>query len=260
VLYSGTRFYRIKKVSDIAGVSVRTLHHYDHIDLLKPARVDEAGYRLYSDANLARLQEILFFKELGFGLSEIREILDRPGYDRRDALLTHKQILREKNLRITRLIKTVDKTLDSMNGGSVMGNDEMFGAFDEATIEEYKEEARERWGGTKAYKESERRTAKYTKADWARIQAESDDIHNRLAEIMAAGKSPSDSEAQELVGLWFKHIDKYFYPCTPEIFKGLGEMYVADPRFKKVYEDIKPGLAEFMKNAMTVYADNYRPV
>jgi DNA-binding transcriptional MerR regulator len=255
-MVSITRFYRIKKVSDIAGVSVRTLHHYDHIDLLKPARVDETGYRQYSGADLVRLQEILFFKELGFGLSEIKEILNQPGYDRRDALLTHKQILREKNRRITRLIRTVDKTLDSMNGGSVMSNDEMFGAFDKEAIEEYKEEARERWGGTEAYKVSERRTAKYTKTDWERINNESREIHQRLAEIMEAGETPSDSEAQEQVGRWFKHIDKYFYPCTPEIFKGLGEMYVSDPRFTKVYEDLSPGLAEFMKNAMTKYAES----
>lgn len=247
---------RIKEVADIAGVSVRTLHHYDEIGLLKPAAASQAGYRQYSEADLIRLQEILFFKELGFGLGEIKEILDQPGYERQDALLTHKQILREKNQRINKLIGAVDKTLDAMERGSIMSNEEMFGAFDEATIEEYKKEARGRWGGTEAYRESERRTAKYTKADWDRIGAESAEIHQRLADVMEAGVAPSDSEAQEQAGRWFKHIDKYFYPCTAEIFKGLGKMYVADPRFKKVYENIRPGLAEFMKQSMAVYADS----
>lgn len=250
--------YRIKKVADIAGISVRTLHHYDNIGLLRPAAASPAGYRLYSNDDLSRLQEILFFRELGFGLNEIKEILDRPGYDRRGALLTHKKILQEKNLRIVKLIRAVDMTLYSMERGSTMSKEEMFGAFDEATVEEYKKEARERWGGTGAYKESERKTAKYTKADWERINAASGDIHRRLAEVMEAGHAPSDSEAQEAVGRWFKHICEYFYTCTPEIFKGLGEMYVADPRFKKVYEDIKPGLAEFAKDAMTFFADSIK--
>lgn len=255
-MYSGTRFYRIKKVSDIAGVSVRTLHYYDHIDLLKPTRVDEAGYRQYSDADLIRLQEILFFKELGFGLSEIKEILDQPGYDRRDALLTHKQILREKNLRITRLIRTVDKTLDSMNGGSVMDNDDMFGAFDEAVIKEYKEEACERWGETDAYRESERKTAKYTKADWERTGAESGDIYIKIADLMETGKEPSDSEVQEQTKRWFDHLCKNFYTCTPEIFRGLADGYVQDERFTANIDKFRPGLASFLSQAMKIYADS----
>ncbi len=251
-------FYRVKDVADIAGVSVRTLHHYDNVGLLKPATASRAGYRQYSATDLIRLQEILFFRELGFTLGEIKEILDHPSYDRRGALLTHKKVLREKNVRIVRLIRAVDKTLDSMEGGSAMSNEEMFGAFDEATIEKYKKEARERWGGTEAYKESERRTAKYTEADWEKINGDSDAIHRRLAEIMEAGKAPSDSEAQEQVGQWFDHINKYFYTCTRELFKGLGDMYVSDPRFTKIYENIKPGLAEFMKQAMTIYAEELK--
>jgi hypothetical protein len=124
------------------------------------------------------------------------------------------------------------------------------------TIEEYKKEARERWGNTKAYKESKRRTAKYTKADWKRMNEESKEIHLALAEVMAAGHGPADKETQVEVARWFAHIEKYFYPCTPEMFKGLGELYVNDRRFKKVYEDIQPGLAELMKEAMAVFADS----
>lgn len=252
------RFYRIKKVAEIAGVSVRTLHYYDNIGLLKPAKTNEAGYRLYSTNDLARLQEILFFKELGFGLGEIKEILDKPGYDRREALLTHKQILREKNLRTVRLIRAVDKTLESMERGSIMSNEDMFGAFDEATIEEYKKEARERWGDTEAYKESERRTEKYSKADWERINAISGDIFQSIADLMEAEKEPSDSEVQAATKKWFEHINDSFYTCTPEIFKGLADGYVRDKRFTNNIDRLRPGLAVFLSRAMKIYADGLR--
>lgn len=137
--------YTVKKVSDIAGVSIRTLHHYDEIGLLKPAAVSPAGYRLYSEEDLVRLQEILFFRELGFNLKEIKAITSRFGYNRRQALQLHKRLLEEKSKHITGLIQAADLTLAAIEGGPVTDKEDMFMAFDEATLEEYKKEARRRF-------------------------------------------------------------------------------------------------------------------
>ncbi len=247
--------YTVKTVADIAGVSVRTLHHYDDIGLLKPAGTSRSGYRLYSDSDLERLQEVLFFKELGFGLQEIKGIMDSPGYDRKQALHSHKQILLEKKRRLEDIIGLVEKTLTTLERKVGMDNKEMFDGFDDAKIEEYKKEAKERWGHTDAYKESERKTSKYTKADWDEIKAESSDIDAKLAALMDEGKSPADDDVQKQIMRWFRHINDRFYTCTPEIFRGLGEMYVQDKRFTANYDKIRPGLAGFKRDAMHVYCD-----
>ncbi|HZD58920.1 MAG TPA: MerR family transcriptional regulator [Anaerolineae bacterium] len=247
--------HTVKAVADFAGISIRTLHHYDDIGLLKPAGTSPSGYRLYSNSDLERLQEILFFKELGFGLQEIKDIMDSPSYDRKQALHSHKRILIEKKKRLEDLIGLVEKTLTTMERKIGMKNEEMFDGFDDAKIEEYKREARERWGHSEAFMESERRTAKYTKADWDEIKAESGDIITKLAALMDEGKSPADDEVQEQIERWFKHINDRFYACTPEVFRGLGDMYVADKRFTEFYDKVRPGLAEFKRDAMHAYCD-----
>ena len=141
--------YTVKKISDIAGVTIRTLHHYDEIGLLKPAAVSPTGYRLYSEEDLARLQEILFFRELGFDLKEIKAITSRFGYNRRQALQLHKRLLEEKSKQITELIQAADLTLAAIEGGLATDKEGMFKAFDEATLEEYKKEARRRFYPTR---------------------------------------------------------------------------------------------------------------
>ncbi|UUZ92112.1 MerR family transcriptional regulator [Paenibacillus sp. P25] len=144
--------YMVKEVAGLVGISVRTLHHYDQVGLLKPETVSPAGYRLYTDRDLERLQQILFYKEIGFSLQEIKEILDRPGFDRKQALRSHKEPLLQKKKRLEDIIQTVDKTIDSIEGGTQMEKNEMFEAFDMSAIEEHKakyaEEARQRYGAT----------------------------------------------------------------------------------------------------------------
>jgi DNA-binding transcriptional MerR regulator len=248
--------YTVKAVAEFAGVSIRAIHHYDKIGLLVPAGTSPSGYRLYSESNLERLQEILFFKELGFGLQEIKTIMDGAGYDRKEALRSHKQILFEKKKRLDNLIGLVEKTLATMERKATMSNDELFDGFDDAKIEEYKKEAKERWGETDAFKESERKTSKYGKADWDEIKVESGDIFTKLAALMAEGKSPADDAVQEQIGRWFKHINDRFYACTPEIFRGLADMYVGDARFTATYDKVRPGLAQFKRDAMHIYCDN----
>ncbi|MGE5507014.1 MAG: MerR family transcriptional regulator [Chitinophagales bacterium] len=245
--------YTVKTVADLAGVSVRTLHHYDQVGLLRPAAVSPAGYRLYSDSDLERLQQILFFKELGFGLQEIRGILESPAYDQGEALRAHRKLLTEKRARLDRLIDSVDKTITTLEGKKAMDKREMFEAFDDSKLEEYKREARERWGGTKEYEESERRAASYSKADWDRIQAEAERITAALGELV--DRDPGDPEVQALIDQHFHHINDNFYTVKPEVYRGLADLYVSDERFTAYYERVRPGLAQFMHEAMNVYCD-----
>lgn len=245
--------YTVKSVAELAGVSIRTLHHYDQIGLLRPAGLSAAGYRQYSDADLERLQQILFFRELDFSLQEIKAILERPDFDRRDALLAHRKMLLEKQNRLQAILSSVDQTLDAMERGIEMDKEAMFEVFNDPKLAEYQEEARQRWGQSEAYKESERRARGYSKEDWTRIKAEMEAVGTGMANLL--GRDPASPEVQAQIGTWFQLINDRFYTCTPEIFRGLGEMYVADPRFTATYEKIKPGLAEFMRDAMAVYAD-----
>lgn len=251
--------YKVKEVAQMVGISVRTLHHYDQIGLLKPRSVTPAGYRLYTDEDLERLQQILFFKEMDFNLQEIKEIIDSPSFDRKAALQTHKGLLIRKKERLEKIIISVEKTIDSLEGGIKMEKKEMFEAFDMKEIEkhkeEYAEEARQRWGHTDAYKESARRTAQYTKEDWARIQAKVQEIYQMFVDAM--DKGPASSEAQKAVGEWRQHITDNFYNCSLEIVRGLGDMYVADERFTKNIDKVKPGLVLFMRDAMHIYCASH---
>ncbi len=237
----------------MAGVTVRTLHHYDAIGLLKPAAVSPAGYRLYSDADLERLQQVLFFREIGFSLRDIGHVLSSPDFDRREALVMHRRLLVEKRRRVQALIKSVDRSIAAMEGGEDMSNSAMFEGFDESKLSEYREEARRRWGNSPAWEESESRTSGYTKQDWQEIQTESDEINAGLAALME--QDPAGTEVQDLVGRWYGLINTRFYECSPQVFRGLADMYVEDARFTSHYDRWRPGLAAFLRQAMHVYAD-----
>lgn len=245
--------YTVKAVADMTGITVRTLHYYDQIGLLRPAAVSPAGYRLYADADLVRLQQILFFRELGFSLQEIKTILDSPDFDPCEALRQHRRALLERQERLQRLIQTVDRTLERMEGEMKMGKDEIKELFDGFDPSEHEEEARQRWGGSREFAESVERTRRYRKEDWTAIQAEAAEIYQNLAARM--DRRPDDPEVQAWTGRWHQHINKWYYTCSPEVFRGLGELYVADERFTKNIDKTKPGLAAFMKEAMAVYAD-----
>lgn len=244
--------YTVKAVADLAGLSVRALHHYDAIGLLRPASASPAGYRLYGPRDLERLQQVMFFRELGFALKDIKRILDSPGFDPRQALLQHRELLLQRRDRLDRLLRSVDRTLSSMGGGIEMDPKDMFGGFDP---KQYEEEAKERWGKSKEYQQSAERTKKYTKDDWTRILGESRDVTTALGEKMAAGLAPAHPEVQELIRRHHQHIDRYFYTCSTQVYRGLGEMYAADERFAANYERVRPGLARFMKEAMHAYCD-----
>lgn len=238
----------VLEVSRLCGISVRTLHYYDEIGLLRPARTTGAGYRLYGDAQLARLQQILFFKELDFPLREISAILQNPDFDPRKALENHRALLMQKRGRLEELIGLVDKML---KGDATV----KFEPFDNREIEaarrRYAAEAQERWGGTAAFAESEKRTKGYSGEDWARITARAGELYAAFAAAMP--NSPGDPAVQKLVSDWQQHITAHFYNCTDEILAGLGELYVSDERFTRAIDQNAAGLAKFMSDAIAIF-------
>jgi len=250
--------YKVKEVADLVGVSVRTLHYYDKIGLLKPESVNSSGYRFYNKDDLERLQQILFFKELDFSLQEINDILNSPSFDREHALSAHRDMLLEKKMRLEKIIISVEKTIRSIKGEIEMDNKDMFNGFDITDIEKHKEkyadEVKQKYGKTNAYKESQRKTSKYTKNDWDIIIKSQNEIYIKLADLM--DKGIENEEVQKVVGEWRQHINNNFYTCSAEIFRGLAQMYIYDERFTNNIDKIKPGLATFLSESMEVYCDN----
>ena len=247
-----SRGHTVGEVARLARVSVRALHHYDEIGLLEPSGRTESGYRLYTEPDLERLQQVLFFRELGFALEDVARILRDPHFDRRQALIAQRAMLVEKGERLRAMVALVDRTLESLGKGTIMGAEEMFeGGFDPGA---YEEEAKERWGKTDAYAESKRRTKGYTKEDWQRIRGEADAITGELAEVFARGAPPADPRALDLVEEHRLHIDRWFYPCSLAMHVSLGEMYVSDPRFTEHYDRRRPGLAQFVCDAIRANA------
>ena len=239
---------KINEAARLAGVSERTLRYYDRIGLLRPSGMTESGYRLYDDDALRRLQQILFFRELGFPLAQIREIMDSPGYDMNEALRRHRLLLVAERDRLNGLIDLAERTLKGEN-------DMSFDAFDRSGIDRqrdaYAEEARRRWGGTDAYAESEKKTAGYGKEQWAAIQQEADAIFAAFAALR--GRTPDDPDVQALVARWQAHITAHYYACTKEILAGLGQMYVADERFTQNIDRAGAGTARLMSDAIAAY-------
>ncbi len=244
--------YTVKQLADISGVSIRTLHFYDEIGLLKPSYVKENGYRFYEQKELMKLQQILFFKELEFPLDEIMKFISRPGYHMQNILSDHKKLLLTKQKRIEKLIETIDKTIISLKGGETMNSNDMFEPFTNDELKTLKEETKQRWGETDAYKQSIERTKHWTKADYDRIKREGVEFTQKLANAM--GKDIKSEEVQALIAQHHKGIGT-FYDCSYEMYRGLGKLYVDDPRFTAYYERFKPGLAQWLQQAINYYCD-----
>ena len=236
---------QIKEFAQFTGVSVRTLHYYDEIGLLNPSRVDKStGYRYYDEQSLLRMQEILFYRELDFSLKSIEEILSSPNYDKTQALKEQKQLLILKRERLENLISAIDS---AMKGENVMT------AFDNSKFEQYKAEAREKWGKTEAYQEHAEKTRGYSKDKWNSLAAGLDAIMGQFAESTKHGDAPDSDAAQNLVKALQSHITENYYTCTKEILFGLGQMYVADDRFRQNIDKHADGTATFIRDAITIY-------
>jgi DNA-binding transcriptional MerR regulator len=247
------RVYAVKELAKMAGVSVRTLHHYDHLGLLKPSSRTAAGYRLYGQKDLLRLQQILFYRELDFPLSEIKKILDRPGFRLTKALESHRTMLQERAERLARLLKTIDKTIQKLQEENVgMTDEELYEGFSKEQIEGYRREVSERYD-PKIVAESEQRVRKMSKEQWKAIKQAGDEIPRRLAGLM--DRQPGDGEVQKAIALHYQWIGN-FYTASAEIYRGLGTLYTQDPRFRANYDKHRAGLADFMKAAMEYYCDH----
>ncbi len=240
----------VKEVSALSGVSVRTLHHYDAIGLFPPTAVSEAGYRLYNEAALGRLQSILLYRALRFSLGEIKEILDSSEYDPREAIAAQIHLLELERARLDRLIALAQSIQEK---GVVVMN---FDAFDDKAINQYKEEAKARWGHTEAYQQSEERM-QARKVDY---KEEAQAMMQIFAEFGVLREEDVQAETvQQQVRRLQAHITARYYDCTVDILRGLGEMYTADERFKQNIDQAGgEGTADFVAHAIAVYCENHQ--
>lgn len=242
----------INEIARLTGVSVRTLHYYDEIGLLKPSAVDEQNrYRFYDERSLERLQAILFYRELDFSLKTISEIISSPDYDKNKALAEQKNLLTLKKERLDRLISALD--------GLTKGEDTMsFEAFDnsefEAAREKYAAEAKEKWGGTDAYAEYTHKTKGYSDEKRADVNSGMNERIKAFSGCLTRGVMPYDDEVQALVRDWQDFITENFYTCTKEILAGLGEMYCADERFAANIDRFGEGTARYMSESIRYYS------
>ncbi len=241
-----TREYTVKNLAEIAGITVRTLHHYDKIGLLKPHHKSSSGYRIYTENELDKLQQILFFRELEFSLDEVKEILESPDYDRVEALEMHKKLLTKEKLRIEALIQTLNRCVEDEKGGKQMKSNEKFIGLDKSQLEAYREEAKERWG-TEVVEASEARLDKQGINDPEQLQKQLNLILSSIAENMDKGLENSD--VQEGVSELRKYMNQ-FYDCTDEIFVGLADMYLNDEKFYNNMSVYGEGFVEFLADAM----------
>ena len=236
---------QVREFADFTGVSVRTLHYYDEIGLLAPAEVDPAtGYRYYDESSLLRMQEILFYRELDFSLKSIAELLSSPDYDKAKALSEQKQLLTLKKERLERLISAID--------GAVKGENVMK-AFDKSELDAYKSEAKAKWGATAAYKEHEEKTKSYSGEKWSDLAEGLDRIMEEFSLCMKREEAPDSAEAQALVAELQSYITESYYRCTDEILSALGQMYVADERFRSNIDRHADGTAAFISEAISAF-------
>lgn len=241
--------WSVGEVARLAGVSVRTLHHYDRIGLLPPGTRTAAGYRGYDEADIARLQRVLAYRELGFSLEAIGGLLDGSD-DPVERLRAQHGLVLERMERLAQIAAVLEKTMEAERLGIRLTPQEMLDVFGDENPAQYADEVEERWGDTDAYRQSQERSAGYSKDDWVRIKAGQEAIGERIAAVLRSGAAPGSDEAMDAVEEHRQFIDQHFYACSPEMHTGLGEMYLADPRFTRYYEQLQPGLAQFVHDAI----------
>ncbi len=243
--------YTVRQLAKLADVTPRTLHYYDEIGLLRPSTVGDNGYRYYDEAAALRLQQILFYRELALSLDETRELLERPDFDVAAALRQHRAALQAQMGRLSHLIQTVDKTILHLEGKIEMNTKDLFEGFDEATQARYEQEASEMYD-PKLVSESSRRWQSYSAEDKARIMAEGGAVYLELAALL--GREPGDAAVQAVITRWHQHV-RSFYEPTPEILRGLGQAYAANPQFASFFQTIQPDLPDFMRRAIEHYVE-----
>lgn len=247
--------YTIQKLGNLAGVSTRTLRYYDEIGLLKPARTNSSGYRIYGRREVDLLQQILFYRELGLSLEDIRSIVTDPGFDGTRALREHRNQLLDKRKQLDALIANVEKTIASHEGRISMQDQEKFEGFKKQLIEEnerkYGREIREKYGEDKV-KKSNQKLMNMTQEEYAKVTQLENEVKVALAEAMKTG-DPAGELAQKAADLHKQWLTFYWNEYSKEAHAGLAQMYVDDERFKAYYDKDQPGAAEFLRDAIQIY-------
>lgn len=247
--------YTIQKLAQLAGISTRTLRYYDEIDLLKAARMNSSGYRIYGQKEVDRLQQIMFYRKLGFPLETIKEIMANPLFDERKALQDHLKHLLEKRKQIDLLIKNVHHTIENLEGRRNMTDQEKFIGFKKQLIEEnekkYGKEIREKYGDT-TVDASNAKLMNLSEKEYAEVTELAESINKLLAEAMKT-QDPTGELAQKVADMHKQWLTYYWNDYSKEAHQGLAQMYVDDKRFKAYYDKIAPDAAEFLRDAIFVY-------
>lgn len=244
----------IGQVAALTGLTVRALHHYDAIGLVSPTYRSAAGYRLYAEADLQRLQHVLLFRELGFTLDAVRDLVDAPAERRRDALLAQREVLERQRRHADAVLRAVDATLQSIITETPMDNEQRFDGFAQFQNGEYAEEAERRWGDTDAWKTSQQRTGGYSREAWTRIQSEADAITLEFLDAMRRGDGTDSVDAMALAERHREHIERHFYPCSHAMHANVAALYITDPRFQAHYDKHADGLAAYIEAAVRTNA------
>lgn len=239
------------RLAEMAGVTIRTLHHYDEIGLVTPSARTAGGYRVYAPADVDRLRQVLTYRRLGFALRQIAELIDDPSVDAVAHLRRQRELLMEQRDRADAMVAAIDKELEARKMGMQLTPEEQLEVFGTDKVGgEWADEARERWGGTDEYRESQQRTASYTKEDWARIKAETDANVQEFADALRAGTPADGAAAMDAAERHRQHIRENFYGCGYPMHECLARIYVGDPRFTANYDSVEPGLAQYVHDAI----------
>ena len=246
--------YTVKQLSDLAGVSPRTLHYYDQIGVLKPTQIGENGYRYYGEEALLRLQQILVYRQLDLPLENIKTILDHRDFDILSTLERHKVDLQIRINQLERLILTVDLTINHLKGKADMSKKQLFEGLSDEQQAEYEQEAMQRYDPA-IVKASTKKYKGYSAAEKQRIADQGNAVYQDM--LLAIPKGAASAEAQACVERWRRHLE-YFWTPNEEQLLGLAELYSNDPRFKANFDKVDPRLAEFMQAAVKVYVANLK--
>jgi DNA-binding transcriptional MerR regulator len=246
--------YTVGAAAELAGVSVRTLHHYDQIGLVRPSRRSEAGYRLYSDAEVQALNRVVFYRELGLELGEITNLLADNTITDEDHLRRQRELLTERVSHFTAMVAVIDKELAARAAGIGLTPRQRREVFGQDFVA-HAEEAARKWGGSKEFAQRQRRTARYTQQDWEKLRTELAAINQGLAEAMTSGIPATDPEAMDLAEQHRKHTDRWFHDCDHATHRGLAEHYKNNERSGQNYDDMVPGLSQYVHDAIVANAE-----
>jgi DNA-binding transcriptional MerR regulator len=249
------RTYTVGTAARLGGVTIRTLHHYERIGLLIPSSRSSAGYRLYSESDLDRLTRILYYRELGFALEDIAALLDGTGNVAEHLERQHK-LLTERLRRLQAMVASIDREMEAMMTGNDLTPEDKLEIFGADYDPSWEDEAEQRWGNTEAWKQSQARTKRFSKDDWRRLKADADAFNARLVQAYTSGAAPDSEQAMALAEDHRAGIEQ-FYDCSYAMHRGLADMYLADERFTRTYEDLAPGLAQWVHDAIHANADRH---